>query len=167
MGSAEQPGLIPRLCSSLFSRIVQEGREGESFTVEVSYLEIYNEKVRDLLDPKGWESSCAHAWFWFVASPWLFWFQRDLLHEPSLRSAACLALVKIWQNDNLAVDILHLYMWKEQFHLSVILPFMLIYVCVCRSRQALRVREHNVLGPYVDGLSRLAVACDKVLQNTI
>ena len=54
MGSAEQPGLIPRLCSSLFSRTVQEAREGESFTVEVSYMEIYNEKVRDLLDPKGW-----------------------------------------------------------------------------------------------------------------
>lgn len=53
MGSPEQPGLIPRLCSYLFSRTEQEAREGESFTVEVSYMEIYNEKVRDLLDPKG------------------------------------------------------------------------------------------------------------------
>lgn len=34
---------------------------------------------------------------------------------------------------------------------------------LCRSRQALRVREHNVFGPYVDGLSRLAVASYKVL----
>ncbi|KAK5853302.1 hypothetical protein PBY51_007100 [Eleginops maclovinus] len=80
MGTAEQPGLIPRLCSSLFSRTVKEAGEEESFTVEVSYMEIYNEKVRDLLDPKG-------------------------------------------------------------------------------NRQALRVREHKVMGPYVDGLSRLAVAC--------
>ncbi|XP_051816523.1 kinesin-like protein KIF13B isoform X1 [Acanthochromis polyacanthus] len=86
MGSAEQPGLIPRLSSSLFSRTVQEAREGESFTVEVSYMEIYNEKVRDLLDPKG-------------------------------------------------------------------------------SRQALRVREHKVLGPYVDGLSRLAVASYKDIES--
>ncbi|XP_069559176.1 kinesin-like protein KIF13B isoform X2 [Brachyistius frenatus] len=86
MGSAEQPGLIPRLCSSLFSRTVQEAREGEIFTVEVSFMEIYNEKVRDLLDPKG-------------------------------------------------------------------------------SRQALRVREHKVLGPYVDGLSRLAVACYKDIES--
>ncbi|XP_061610629.1 kinesin-like protein KIF13B isoform X2 [Phyllopteryx taeniolatus] len=86
MGSAEHPGLIPRLCSSLFSRTMQEAREGESFTVEVSYMEIYNEKVRDLLDPKG-------------------------------------------------------------------------------SRQALRVREHNVLGPYVDGLSRLAVASYKDIES--
>ncbi|XP_076128775.1 kinesin-like protein KIF13B isoform X3 [Alosa pseudoharengus] len=86
MGSADQPGLIPRLCSSLFERSALEQREGESFTVEVSFMEIYNEKVRDLLDPKG-------------------------------------------------------------------------------SRQALRVREHNVLGPYVDGLSRLAVASYKDIQS--
>ncbi|XP_017287903.1 kinesin-like protein KIF13B isoform X2 [Kryptolebias marmoratus] len=86
MGSAEQPGLIPRLCSSLFNRTVQEAREAETFTVEVSYMEIYNEKVRDLLDPKG-------------------------------------------------------------------------------SRQALRVREHNVLGPYVDGLSRLAVTSYEDIES--
>ncbi|XP_035278746.1 kinesin-like protein KIF13B isoform X3 [Anguilla anguilla] len=86
MGSVDQPGLIPRLCSSLFERTLQHQREEESFTVEVSYMEIYNEKVRDLLDPKG-------------------------------------------------------------------------------SRQALRVREHNVLGPYVDGLSRLAVASYKDIES--
>uniref|UniRef100_A0A8C1QEU1 Kinesin family member 13Ba n=1 Tax=Cyprinus carpio TaxID=7962 RepID=A0A8C1QEU1_CYPCA len=86
MGSVDQPGLIPRLCSSLFERTVQHQREGESFTVEVSYMEIYNEKVRDLLDPKG-------------------------------------------------------------------------------SRQALRVREHKVLGPYVDGLSRLAVEGYKDIES--
>uniref|UniRef100_A0A668AP13 Kinesin family member 13B n=1 Tax=Myripristis murdjan TaxID=586833 RepID=A0A668AP13_9TELE len=86
MGSVDQPGLIPRLCSALFERTVQEQREEESFTVEVSYMEIYNEKVRDLLDPKG-------------------------------------------------------------------------------SRQTLRVREHKVLGPYVDGLSRLAVASYKDIES--
>ncbi|KAI2654232.1 Kinesin-like protein KIF13B [Labeo rohita] len=86
MGSVDQPGLIPRLCSSLFERTIQHQREEESFTVEVSYMEIYNEKVRDLLDPKG-------------------------------------------------------------------------------SRQALRVREHKVLGPYVDGLSRLAVESYKDIES--
>lgn len=54
MGSGDQPGLIPRLCSALFERTQHEQREEESFTVEVSYMEIYNEKVRDLLDPKGY-----------------------------------------------------------------------------------------------------------------
>lgn len=58
MGSVDQPGLIPRLCSSLFERTIQHQREEESFTVEVSYMEIYNEKVRDLLDPKGWSLLC-------------------------------------------------------------------------------------------------------------
>ncbi|KAM9569520.1 kinesin-like protein KIF13B isoform 3-T3 [Salvelinus alpinus] len=86
MGSVDSPGLIPRLCSSLFDRTLLEQREGEGFTIEVSYMEIYNEKVRDLLDPKG-------------------------------------------------------------------------------SRQALRVREHKVLGPYVDGLSRLAVASYKDIES--
>ncbi|XP_070692302.1 kinesin-like protein KIF13A [Pempheris klunzingeri] len=78
MGNGEQPGLIPRLCCSLFERVHTEENEGHTFKVEVSYMEIYNEKVRDLLDPKG-------------------------------------------------------------------------------SRQSLKVREHKVLGPYVDGLSQLAV----------
>lgn len=55
MGSGDQPGLIPRLCSALFERTQKEQREEESFTVEVSYMEIYNEKVRDLLDPKGYD----------------------------------------------------------------------------------------------------------------
>ncbi|XP_013871024.1 kinesin-like protein KIF13B isoform X2 [Austrofundulus limnaeus] len=86
MGSGDQPGLIPRLCSALFERTQKEQREEESFTVEVSYMEIYNEKVRDLLDPKG-------------------------------------------------------------------------------GRQTLRVREHKVLGPYVDGLSRLAVTSYKDIES--
>lgn len=53
MGTADQPGLIPRLCSGLFERTQKEESEEQSFKVEVSYMEIYNEKVRDLLDPKG------------------------------------------------------------------------------------------------------------------
>lgn len=59
MGSGDQPGLIPRLCSALFERTQTEQREEESFTVEVSFMEIYNEKVRDLLDPKGCVSDLA------------------------------------------------------------------------------------------------------------
>uniref|UniRef100_A0A8B9J4J3 Kinesin family member 13A n=1 Tax=Astyanax mexicanus TaxID=7994 RepID=A0A8B9J4J3_ASTMX len=86
MGSVDQPGLIPRLCCSLFERVGREGNETHSFKVEVSYMEIYNEKVRDLLDPKG-------------------------------------------------------------------------------NRQSLKVREHKVLGPYVDGLSQLAVTSFEVINK--
>ncbi|PFH56478.1 hypothetical protein XA68_16433 [Ophiocordyceps unilateralis] len=53
MGTAEQPGLIPRTCEDLFERI--ETAHGESanvaYSVHVSYLEVYNEHVRDLLVP--------------------------------------------------------------------------------------------------------------------
>uniref|UniRef100_A0A8C9UPL4 Kinesin family member 13B n=1 Tax=Spermophilus dauricus TaxID=99837 RepID=A0A8C9UPL4_SPEDA len=86
MGTVDQPGLIPRLCSGLFERTQKEENEEQSFKVEVSYMEIYNEKVRDLLDPKG-------------------------------------------------------------------------------SRQTLKVREHSVLGPYVDGLSKLAVTSYKDIES--
>uniref|UniRef100_A0A670ISX5 Kinesin family member 13A n=1 Tax=Podarcis muralis TaxID=64176 RepID=A0A670ISX5_PODMU len=86
MGNAEQLGLIPRLCCALFQRITSEENDSHTFKVEVSYMEIYNEKVRDLLDPKG-------------------------------------------------------------------------------SRQSLKVREHKVLGPYVDGLSQLAVTSFEDIES--
>lgn len=54
MGTEDNTGIIPRLCDTLFERIAEEARDDSlSFKVEVSYMEIYNEKVRDLLDPKG------------------------------------------------------------------------------------------------------------------
>ena len=53
MGSGDNPGLIPRLCGALFRRVALLHSPAHSFKVEVSYMEIYNEKVRDLLDPKG------------------------------------------------------------------------------------------------------------------
>lgn len=86
MGTMDQKGIIPRLCDTLFASIVEKQTEELSFKVEVSYMEIYNEKVHDLLDPKP-------------------------------------------------------------------------------NRQTLKVREHNVLGPYVDGLSQLAVTSFEDIDN--
>ncbi|XP_032668984.1 uncharacterized protein LOC116843067 [Odontomachus brunneus] len=51
MGTKEDPGLIPRLCEGLFSRVEQEN--GRTYRVTISYLEIYNERVRDLLKPSA------------------------------------------------------------------------------------------------------------------
>ncbi|KAL1879088.1 hypothetical protein VTK73DRAFT_7414 [Phialemonium thermophilum] len=53
MGTPEQPGLIPRTCEDLFERIAQAQRETPniSYNVRVSYFEVYNEHVRDLLVP--------------------------------------------------------------------------------------------------------------------
>ena len=55
MGAPEpdQQGLIPRLCEELFGRIEAAKTELLDFSIEVSYLEIYNEKVRDLLNPRS------------------------------------------------------------------------------------------------------------------
>lgn len=53
-GNISDEGLIPRIGRSLFERIDQgKNNEQLKFKVEVSYLEIYNEKVRDLLNPRN------------------------------------------------------------------------------------------------------------------
>lgn len=52
MGSPENPGIIPRLCTTIFEKIEQKTNDSTKFKVEVTYMEIYNEKVRDLLNPK-------------------------------------------------------------------------------------------------------------------
>ncbi|KAA8583439.1 hypothetical protein FQN60_015985, partial [Etheostoma spectabile] len=44
-------------------------------------------------------------------------------------------------------------------------PGLIPRLCSSLNRQALRVREHKVLGPYVDGLSRLAVSCYKDIES--
>ncbi|XP_050664583.1 kinesin-like protein Klp98A [Leptidea sinapis] len=49
MGSPESQGLIPRICRQLFSRVMAGKESGASYRTEVSYLEIYNERVKDLL----------------------------------------------------------------------------------------------------------------------
>ncbi|KAI8098727.1 uncharacterized protein BX664DRAFT_254485 [Halteromyces radiatus] len=53
MGYGEDKGIIPKTCAELFSRIASTTDEVISYQVEVSYLEIYNEKVRDLLNPRN------------------------------------------------------------------------------------------------------------------
>lgn len=86
MGSQDSKGIIPRLCDALFDMISKQQSSELTYKVEVSYMEIYNEKVHDLLDPKT-------------------------------------------------------------------------------NKQSLKVREHNVLGPYVDGLSQLAVTSFQDIDN--
>ncbi|KAM9248995.1 kinesin-like protein KIF1A isoform 10-T10 [Dugong dugon] len=55
MGKQEkdQQGIIPQLCEDLFSRISDTTNGNMSYSVEVSYMEIYCERVRDLLNPKN------------------------------------------------------------------------------------------------------------------
>lgn len=53
MGYGDDHGITPRTCSELFERIKANDDENLTYRVEVSYIEIYNEKVRDLLNPKN------------------------------------------------------------------------------------------------------------------
>ncbi|XP_019849545.1 PREDICTED: kinesin-like protein KIF13B [Amphimedon queenslandica] len=79
-------GLIPRICDGLFAKMKELSDPSLNFKVEVAYMEIYNEKVRDLLSAKG-------------------------------------------------------------------------------DKAALKVREHITLGPYVEGLSKLAVTSFKDISD--
>lgn len=89
MGRSEpgQQGIIPQLCEDLFDRIRKAEALDVTYSVEVSYFEIYCERVRDLLNPSN--------------------------------------------------------------------------------KNALRVREHPLLGPYVEDLSKLAVQSFDDINNLI
>jgi kinesin family protein 1 len=52
MGYGAEAGVIPKICQDMFERIGELQQDKNlRCTVEVSYLEIYNERVRDLLNP--------------------------------------------------------------------------------------------------------------------
>ncbi|XP_076108090.1 kinesin-like protein KIF22 isoform X2 [Mytilus galloprovincialis] len=55
LGSATDPGVIPRVINGIF-HLIEEQKKTDTMewseSVKFSYLEIYNEKVMDLLDPK-------------------------------------------------------------------------------------------------------------------
>lgn len=47
LGSAEQPGVIPRALRELFRLVnAKDEDEGWDYSIGMSYLEIYNEKVQ-------------------------------------------------------------------------------------------------------------------------
>ena len=47
----ENRGIIPRMVEGIFTKI-EAAADDIEFTVKVSMIEIYNEKIRDLLEPK-------------------------------------------------------------------------------------------------------------------
>ena len=49
----ENEGIIPRLCKDLFGKIGDDQDPDMQYSVEVSYMEIYCERVRDLLNPNN------------------------------------------------------------------------------------------------------------------
>ncbi|XP_058493686.1 kinesin-like protein KIF1A isoform X13 [Solea solea] len=49
----DQQGIIPLMCEDLFTKFNDNTDNSMSYSVEVSYMEIYCERVRDLLNPKN------------------------------------------------------------------------------------------------------------------
>ncbi|KAJ1634993.1 P-loop containing nucleoside triphosphate hydrolase protein [Pavlovales sp. CCMP2436] len=52
VGYGENKGVIPMTCADLFKRIEATTTDTMQYRVQVTMLEIYNEKLRDLLNPK-------------------------------------------------------------------------------------------------------------------
>jgi len=61
MGTPASPGLIPRITSNLFESIHDFSTPEDTCTVHISYFEIYNEQVRDLLSATPQQFSPADA----------------------------------------------------------------------------------------------------------
>ncbi|NXU59423.1 KIF14 protein, partial [Turnix velox] len=49
MGFDEDQGIIPRLCEDLFTQIAQKDKQQILYHLEMSFFEVYNEKIHDLL----------------------------------------------------------------------------------------------------------------------
>ncbi|KAM9006921.1 kinesin-like protein KIF14 isoform 2-T2 [Ara ararauna] len=49
MGFDQDQGIIPRLCEDLFTQMAQTDKQQVLYHLEMSFFEVYNEKIRDLL----------------------------------------------------------------------------------------------------------------------
>jgi len=56
MGNNEDKGVIPLACEDMFDRIKANEDKNLTYIVEISYIEIYCERVRDLLNPSNKEN---------------------------------------------------------------------------------------------------------------
>ena len=54
----ESEGLIPRSIKYLWTRMAQSS---DRYSVKASFLEIYNEQINDLLNPKKTNLNCRHT----------------------------------------------------------------------------------------------------------
>lgn len=95
MGTPTQPGLIPRTCEDLFQRIESSVSPHISYTVRVSYFEVYNEHVRDLLAPPS-QSSEKHPYYLKIReSPTEGPYVKDLTDVPVKNYAEILRFMRM------------------------------------------------------------------------
>ncbi|CAK6442312.1 unnamed protein product [Pipistrellus nathusii] len=53
MGFGEEPGIIPRFCEDLFAQVAKNQTQEVRYHLEMSFFEVYNEKIHDLLVGRG------------------------------------------------------------------------------------------------------------------
>ncbi|KAB0377462.1 hypothetical protein FD755_011906 [Muntiacus reevesi] len=53
MGFNEEPGIIPRFCEDIFAEIAKKQTQEVSYHLEMSFFEVYNERIHDLLVCNG------------------------------------------------------------------------------------------------------------------
>ena len=99
MGSHEQPGLIPRTCEDLFQRIESSISPHISYTVRVSYFEVYNEHVRDLLVTPRPTSSNTPYYLKIRESPTEGPYIKDLTDMPVKNYAELLRYMRLGDNN--------------------------------------------------------------------
>ena len=94
MGTAEAKGLIPRLSDALFEQIASTQDPCISHKVEVSYMEIYNEKVRcHLLKEHRFFSKTPFSNFLFFLHRYtISLIQKDLVRRLRLENIKSLVL---------------------------------------------------------------------------
>ena len=98
MGTHEQPGLIPRTCEDLFQRIESSISPHISYTVRVSYFEVYNEHVRDLLATPRPSSSNPY-YLKIRESPTEGPYVKDLTDMPVKNYAELLRYMRLGDNN--------------------------------------------------------------------
>uniref|UniRef100_A0A9J2PZ47 Kinesin-like protein unc-104 n=2 Tax=Ascaris TaxID=6251 RepID=A0A9J2PZ47_ASCLU len=147
----QEMGIIPRLCNHLFQRVHENTDANLKFSVEVSYMEIYCERVRDLLNPSSGGNLRVRE------HPLLGPYVDDLTklaHSKASNAVMPEILDAKFQESST-------HFQNERFFPLV--SYMEIYCERVRdllnpsSGGNLRVREHPLLGPYVDDLTKLAV----------
>ena len=167
-GAGENRGLIPRLCGDLFSK-VENTKDGTQFVMEVSYMEIYNERVRiSARFSRIVDALCVSVCMDCFREP--FSLSKVHMHLLCLLQTICMAFA-FFLVCSLSLSLSPPFP-SPLFHRLNFDPLTFYQVRDLLNPPSyddgiggLRIREHPTLGPYVEDLTRLIVSSyDDVLM---